>query len=160
MGNYEEWGGGTVIHEGPLPPYFTRAELSCQGTGVIRLDQRFADALVELREQWNKPLSPSSVCRTPDHNENVGGHPRSLHLTKNPYWSTNGTMAADIRWRMWPTEEKLAFSRFCWQRGWAVGLHDGFCHIDRRSDIGLGQAVFLYGTWSGAFDPEDVKRAA
>lgn len=141
-------------------PFFTEEELSCQGTGIIKLDIRFAVALPALRLDWGKPLSMSSVCRAPSHNKVInngkGGHPRSLHLTENPVHPTDGTMAGDVIWRDWPEEEKLYFARFCWRRGWSVGLHDSFCHIDRRKDIGLMQASFLYGQWTGSFGTDDV----
>ena len=137
-------------------PFFSVRELACKGAGVVKLDPRFADALVELRRMWNKPLSPSSVCRTPEHNSSVGGHPRSLHLTENPHHPTHGTMAVEIGWRGWRSDDQLAFARLAWSMGWAVGLHDGFCHIDRRRDIGLTQAVFLYGQWNGVFAPRQV----
>jgi hypothetical protein len=136
--------------------YFSETELACKGTGIIKLDPRFAEALVDLREAWGKPLSPSSVCRTPEHNKNERGNPNSLHLTENPKWKTFGTMAADIKWRSWDTETKLKFAKISYSLGWAVGLHNSFCHIDRRVDAGLPQRVFLYGTWSGVFNKEDV----
>jgi len=141
-------------------PYFPRHELECRGTGVIQLDARFAAALPALRVEWGRPLTPNSVCRSPQHNASEGGHPRSLHLTDNPAWPTNGTMAADIRWRGWSTDDQLAFARLAWSRGWSVGLHNGFCHVDRRGDLGLPelpQRVFLYGTWGDDFSPGDVK---
>jgi zinc D-Ala-D-Ala carboxypeptidase len=136
--------------------YFSEKELACKGTGVIKLDPRFTQALVNLREAWGNPLSPSSVCRTPEHNSKVKGHPNSFHLTENPKWKTFGTMAADITWRSWDTETKLKFARLAYSLGWAVGLHNSFCHIDRRVEAGLPQAVFLYGTWSGVFNKEDI----
>lgn len=139
--------------------FFSERELACKGTGEIHMDPRFARALPELREAWGKPLHPNSVCRTPAHNAAVGGHPRSMHLTDNPMWPTVGTMGCDLRWRGWPVEDQLAFARLAWSMGWAVGLHDGFIHIDRRGDLGLPnlpQNVFLYGTWSGAFAPQEV----
>lgn len=140
-------------------PYFSESELRCKGTGVIKLDPRFADALPKLREAWGGPLVPNSVCRTPAHNAREGGHPRSLHLTDNPHWPTLGTMGADIRWRGWEPARQLAFARVAWGLGWSVGLHDGFCHVDRRADLklpNLPQAVFLYGTWTGSFNRDDV----
>lgn len=147
-------------------PYFPRHELDCKGsrdggpgTGVIQLDIRMATALPYLREQWGRALSPTSVCRTPSHNESVGGHPRSLHLTDNPAHPTaRGTLAADLGWRGWPTADQLDLARLAWELGWAVGLHDGFVHVDRRREIGLQQTVFLYGTWTGAFGPEEVRK--
>jgi len=137
-------------------PYFSRAELECKGSGVMILDARFAAALPDLRATWGEPMTPNSVCRTPEHNAKVGGNPRSLHLTHNPHHPTNGTMAADISWRGWKPEKQLELARLAWRMGWAVGLHDGFIHVDRRADIGLAQAVFLYGTWSNPFNKEDI----
>lgn len=136
--------------------FFSERELACKGSGVIKLDPRFAAALPELRRAWGSALVPTSVCRTPEHNAAVGGHPRSLHLTENPVHPSQGAMAADIAWRMWPTDRKMAFARLAWRMGWTVGLHDGFCHVDRRADIGLSRSVFVYGTWSRPFDPADV----
>jgi hypothetical protein len=138
-------------------PYFTRKELACKGSGVIKLDMRFAAALPDLRRAWGEPLHPTSVCRTPAHNLAEGGASGSWHLTENPERPSHGCMAADIRWRDWPTEKKMAFARRAYKMGWAVGLHDGFCHIDRRGDCdGWRKTVFIYGTWSGAFSKEDV----
>jgi hypothetical protein len=147
--------------------FFSHAELECKGsrkdnapgTGVIKLDPRFAAALPELRRAWNKPLTPNSICRTPEHNTKVGGNPNSLHMTENAKWPTIGTMAADISWRGWPVEEQLAFARVAWGMGWSIGLHNGFCHVDRRADLGLPnlpQSVFLYGEWANNFNRDDI----
>jgi len=137
-------------------PYFSQRELACKGTGVIRLDARFAKALVALRREWNSPLIPNSVCRTPEHNKNEKGHPTSLHLTENPVRKTNGTMAIDIRWRDWSRQKKIDFCRFARKLGWSVGLHEGFVHLDRRVDVGLPQAIFLYGKWNNEFKTIDI----
>ncbi len=140
-------------------PYFSERELACKGTGIIKLDARFAEALPKLREAWGKALVATSVCRTPEHNLKVKGHPSSLHLTENPKWPTTGTMAADIAWRGWPIENQILFARLAWKMGWAVGLHNGFCHIDRRADMKLDrlpQSVFIYGEWDGIFGRAEV----
>lgn len=137
-------------------PYFPRHELACKGTGIILLDARFAAALPHLRMMWGKPLTPTSVCRTPAHNTAVGGHKTSMHLTENPARGTNGTMAADLAWGPWPPEQQLAFARLAWSLGWAVGLHDSFIHVDRRSEVRLRPQVFVYGQWTGGFNAEQV----
>lgn len=131
--------------------FFSSEELACKGSGVIRLDPRFATALVELRRAWGKPLSPSSVCRTPKHNASLkDAHPTSLHLTENPKWPTFGTMACDIKWREWSLQDQLDFAKLALSRGWRVGLHNGFCHLDRLLDIAPeSKKVFLYGTYTG-----------
>lgn len=139
--------------------FFSEAELRCKGSGVIQLDPRFASALVELRKAWGKSLSVNSVCRSPEHNAAIKGNPNSLHMTVNPKWPTLGTMAADINWRNWALDEQLRFARFAWRRGWSVGLHNGFCHIDRRADLKLKelpQACFLYGEWDNQFTIEQI----
>ncbi|RNF52982.1 hypothetical protein EBI00_02460 [Marinomonas hwangdonensis] len=137
-------------------PFFSKTELECKGSGVVKLDPHFAIMLPALRLLWGHPLSPSSVCRTPEHNAKVGGHPRSLHLTENPTHNTKGCAAADIRWRNWDDERKLAFARLAYSLGFSVGLHDGFCHVDWRQSANLEQSCFLYGAWSGSFYTNEV----
>lgn len=140
--------------------YFSRNELACKGSGELKLDPFFAEALPLLRMAWGEALSPSSVCRSPEHNKKERGNPRSLHMTENPKWPTVGCMAADIRWATWPRMKKLAFAKLAWKLGWSVGLHNSFCHVDRRADLELPelpQCVFLYGVWSGEFSAEDVR---
>lgn len=152
------------FHEDAIP-FIGKEKLACKGSGVIKLDMRFAVAFPLLWMEWLKldgdqPLDPNSVCRTPAHNAKEGGHIRSLHLTENPTWPTWGSMAIDIPWRIWGVDRKLKFARLAWKMGWSVGLHDGFCHLDRRADMGLPQLpqhVFLYGTWSNHFSPESVR---
>ena len=138
-------------------PYFSRGELACKGTGMIKIDRRFAAIIPYLRLIWDESLSPSSFCRTPEHNTNEKGHPNSLHLTENPVHRTDGTMAVDFVWRSWSTAKKLRFAKLAWSIGLSVGLHDGFCHLYYRVAIGLPQHVFPYGKWGGAFSPEDVR---
>lgn len=140
-------------------PYFSENELACQGTGVICLDIRFAARLPQLRAHWGQPLSLNSCCRTPEHNQRVKGHYRSLHLTVNPEWPTWGCMAADIDWEGWSTERRYQFAKCAWELGWSLGLHDSFCHIDMRAVLNLSnlpQWVFYYDSWDGDFMREDI----
>ena len=140
-------------------PYFTEKELACKGTGVIKLDDRFAEALPKLREAWESVCTPkgwcpalilNSACRTPKHNKSLKrAHPRSLHLTENPYWPTNGTMACDIRWDCWPRDKQFEFCILALDMGWRVGLNNGFVHIDRGLEVGITTRIFLYGDYSG-----------
>lgn len=138
-------------------PFFEASELACQGTGALLLDVHLAVHLPYLRLKWGRPLSLTSACRSPEHNLSEGGHPRSLHLTDNPVHPTNGCAAVDVYWESWREADQLAFAKLAWSLGWAVGLHDTFCHIDRRVDFGLKQRVYLYGQWTGGFDREEVK---
>ena len=137
--------------------FFNHENIPCRGTGVVKLDPHFKEKAKTLINSTSKKLYPNSVCRTPEHNRNVGGHPRSLHLTDNPVHPTAGCAAMDIAWRSWPEQEKLEFAKHCWSLGWSVGLHDGFIHLDSRTEsAGLPQAKFLYGTWTGTFKVSDL----
>lgn len=137
-------------------PYFGESELRCKGSGIIEIDERFAVMLPYLRLKWGKALSLNSVCRSPAHNKAVDGHPTSLHLTYNPKHKTNGTMAADVDWKSWTKDEQIKFAKLAINLGFAVGLHNSFCHIDLRSEIGLPKTVFLYGSWDNRFSPSDI----
>ena len=128
---------------------FPEHELACKGSGVIRLDPRFAEELPKLRKAWGRPLLPNSVCRTPKHNQKEGGHPRSLHLTKNPVWPTFGTMAADIFWGDWAIGKQQEFAELARSMGWRVGLANSFVHIDRGHDIGIKTGVYFYKGYTG-----------
>ena len=138
-------------------PFFPRHELACKGTGVVLMDLRFAAALPALRLAWGRPLTPTSVCRTPAHNVAERGHPTSMHLTENPVRGTNGTMAADLYWSNWPDDRKLEFARLAHRMDWSVGLHSTFCHVDLRHLVGLEQRVFLYGKWHAPWPVESVR---
>jgi hypothetical protein len=137
-------------------PFFPARELACRHCGVIKLDTDFAAMLTALRSTWGSPLMPTSVCRCHAHNKSVGGHPNSLHLTENAKWKTFGTMAADIRWSKWDTEEKLRFARHAHKMGFRVGLHDIFCHIDLGRKLGINPRPFVYGAWANEFTADEV----
>jgi hypothetical protein len=132
-------------------PYFPEHELRDSHDGTIRLDVRFAAALPELRFAWGRPLYPTSICRTPNTNAAVGGHPRSLHLTDNPLHPTEGTMAGDLYWEDWALDQQERFYHLAWDRGWSCGLHPTFVHVDLRVAIGLEQRTFHYPAWDGRF---------
>lgn len=137
--------------------FFSENELKCKGTGVIKLDPLFESELPELRRDWGRPLYPTSICRSPEHNKSVGGHPYSLHLTENPKHKTGGTAAADLYWGNWSLDDQLEFAKLAWSRGWSVGLHNTFIHVDRRDTAGLPQTSFIYGSWDNKFSPSDIK---
>lgn len=146
-----------MIWTQPLPN-FTRDELADPDTGEIRLHLSFAIHLPFLRLCWGEALVLNSACRSAEHNDEVDGHPRSLHLMTNPVHPTDGCMAADIAWHEWTDERKRVFARMAWVLGWSIGLHDGFAHIDRRVDIGLTQEVFTYDEWAAPFTEEEIRQ--
>ncbi len=139
-------------------PYFSLKDLACKKTKTVLLDMRFAVTLIALRVKVAHAMTLNSTCRTPAHNKRVKGHRYSLHLTKNPKHATKGCMATDVYWRSWSYDKKLRFVRVAWKAGWSLGLHTGFCHIDRRVDVGLPQHIFKYAGWSNVFPIWKIKR--
>tara|TARA_R100001132_G_C3273801_1_gene95832 strand:+ start:2949 stop:3395 length:447 start_codon:yes stop_codon:yes gene_type:complete len=125
-------------------PYFKAYELACQGTGVIKLDPVLQWELPRLRRRWGKPLVVNSGCRTPEHNDKIGGHPNSFHLTENPKYNTRGCAAVDISWRTWDQATRDEFVALAKEMVWNVGIADTFVHIDRGQDYGKPVLTFNY----------------
>lgn len=139
-GNYM----GYIDRDFEVIPYFKAYELACQGTGNIQIDRALAIHLPLLRHTWGKPLNITSACRTPEHNEKVGGHPNSLHLTKNPKYSTTGCAAVDIATRRWTEEQKKDFCTLAAELGWNYGVANTFIHVDRGQDHGISPRSWTY----------------
>ena len=59
---------------------FSPAEIACRGTGQLKLHPEALDKLQALRDRLGKPLIVRSAYRSPQHNRNVGGAPRSKHM--------------------------------------------------------------------------------
>lgn len=127
-------------------PNFTAGELKCQGSGTMRFHPDFLEELARLRFRWDKPMTINSCCRSPAHNEAIGGHPRSLHLTQNEARGGVGTLAVDISIRGMDGTDRGKLHHLARELGWSVGLNvdKQFLHIDRRVDIGLERRDFFY----------------
>ncbi|MFP4137462.1 MAG: D-Ala-D-Ala carboxypeptidase family metallohydrolase [Halomonas sp.] len=141
-------------------PDFTADELRCKGTGELRLAPGFGRALQGLRDaltlEWCREGLPiedahraatmilNSACRAPTHNDAVGGHPSSLHLTEGGR-ETGGTCAVDVRAPETSPEYRSRLARTALRLGWSVGYHPRFLHLDLRTPYaGLPQAEFDY----------------
>ena len=59
--------------------YFTENELRCSGTGDCFMDKNFMKKLVQLREDYDKPMIVSSGYRDISYNTAIGGSPNSAH---------------------------------------------------------------------------------
>jgi hypothetical protein len=132
-----------IVRDGKV--LFFADELACPRTGIIRLHPSFEEALVTLRQSFDKTMPLSSCCRSQAHNQSIGGHPRSLHIADAAMHPGQlGTLAVDViitdgRKRGW------LFS-VAWNLGWSIGWNAkrGFLHLDRRDFIGLPQTTFDY----------------
>lgn len=100
---------------------FSPAEIACRGTGQLKLHPEALDRLQALREQLGKPLIVRSAYRSPQHNRNVGGAPRSKHM--------DGT-AFDIAMGNHDPVAFEAAAREVGFLGFGYYPRSGFMHID------------------------------
>ena len=60
-----------------LTKNFTVDELKCRGTGVCDMSQSFMERLQLIRDDYGRPLNPTSGFRAPEYNEKVSSTGRS-----------------------------------------------------------------------------------
>lgn len=123
---------------------FGHAELACKATGVVRLGDGFAEALLLLRRRFGQPMRVTSCCRSAAHNRTVGGHPRSLHVYDAAmHAGQTGTLAIDIA--VDDAAQACRLGEMALDMGWSVGVPKaGFIHLDRRRSLGLPKGLFGY----------------
>ncbi len=100
---------------------FSPAEIACRGTGQLKLHPEALDKLQALRDRLGKPLIIRSAYRSPEHNRNVGGAPRSKHM--------DGT-AFDIAMSNHDPVAFEAAAREVGFLGFGFYPRSGFMHID------------------------------
>lgn len=119
---------------------FSARELGSRDDGTVKLADGFADKLRDLRLKFAKPMRVNSCCRTPAHNDAVGGSRQSYHLTEGN--RSDGTCAIDVH--SYDDAYRHRLVRIATDLGWSVGVYPTFVHLDRRKDFGGGEIVF-YG---------------
>jgi hypothetical protein len=102
-------------------PNFSPAEIACRGTGQLKLHAQALDKLQALRDRLGKPLIIRSAYRSPQHNRNVGGAPRSKHM--------DGT-AFDIAMSNHEPAAFEAAARAVGFLGFGYYPRSGFMHVD------------------------------
>jgi uncharacterized protein YcbK (DUF882 family) len=121
--------------------FFAHRELACPATGKVILNDEFAARLVQLRRDFNAPMTLTSACRSASHNAAIGGHRKSLHVYDHPAHDTGGTAAVDVAW----PADRVRFLRCALANGFSVGVARGFIHIDLREVVDMPQMCFGYG---------------
>ena len=122
---------------------FSHSELACQKSGQAILADGFADKLAMLRVAFGQPMTVNSCCRSAEHNRDIGGHPRSLHVYDENPRGRSGCVAIDIRTSDTVYARRLVEAAL--REGWSVGVSKTFVHLDRRDFAGLPAGVFGYG---------------
>lgn len=121
--------------------YFKKQELECKKCcGEVKLADGFADKLNILREAFNQPMIVNSACRCEKKNKSVGGAANSYHLLNNRF--SNGTCAVDIARRNYAYDTALIKTAI--ELGWSIGVAKTFIHLDRRSDYGQPNVLYIY----------------
>jgi hypothetical protein len=121
--------------------YFEDHELWCSCCHKMQFQDGFKPALDELREICGFPFVPTSCCRCSEHNDRVGGHPRSLHVIDNKAHKCD-TLAIDLK--IVDSYRRGKLIRLALYTNWSVGVASNFIHLDKRSLIGLPQVLYHY----------------
>jgi hypothetical protein len=121
---------------------FSEDELRCKASGLLILADEFAEALTELRLEFNAPMPVISGCRSNAHNAAVGGAKASQHICD----TGRGANAVDVR--IIDGASRAHLIKLALNKGWSVGVKHGMVHLDRRTAINGAdpQVLFLYGT--------------
>ena len=122
---------------------FSHDELKCPAAGEVRLDSTFAKALADLRVAFDRPMTPTSCCRSTVYNRQIRGHPRSLHVFDAPHHAVGGTCAIDIAATDGIYRRELV--ALAVDAGWSVGVATNFVHLDWRQAAGLAPVLYGYG---------------
>ena len=119
-----------------LSPHFADYELQCKchrhkNKPLCNVSPRLLMLSERVRDELKTPMIPTSCCRCPEHNKEVGGSPTSKHITTDKQPSR----AMDFKAK--GMISVLAFDAIV--RDWAcgglgelggIGLYDTFVHID------------------------------
>ncbi len=126
---------GDALEKLPLSDHFRAGEFRCQGGscschGAISVDQRLVDLLEELRAELGSPIVITSAFRCDDHNETVGGHPKSFHRTGQAADLTSFRIRSDLEnWAI--IFAKIVEGRLGQERGNVIWYPKrNFIHVD------------------------------
>src|SRR5688572_18078516 len=112
--------------------HFNDEELRCKcGCRLLKLNRGFREALEAIRDKLKRPMVVTSGVRCSEHNEAVGGHPKSLHVGDVAmHHGQTGCMAVDIATPNGAYRGDLF--RIAWHNGWSIGWNAkrGFLHLD------------------------------
>jgi uncharacterized protein YcbK (DUF882 family) len=101
---------------------FSLHEFECKdGSNLVKVDEKLIELLQQLRDRVELPIIVHSGYRTPEHNNEVGGSPKSQHLEGK---------AADISVKGWTSKKLAELAEVIGFNG--IGIYDTFVHVDVR----------------------------
>lgn len=108
-----------------LNDYFQRKEFACKcGCGFDAVDVELLALITGVREKLGKPITITSGCRCPEHNDRVGGSTRSQHKLGKAI----DFQVKDIS----PKEVQKFMDNFLPKDKFGLGYGKTFTHLDVR----------------------------
>jgi len=118
---FSVYSGGIM---GDLSKNFSRWEFQCKcGCGYDTVDYLLLSELQKLRDELNSAISINSGSRCKNHNSNVGGSSRSMHVQAK---------AADIVVSGYTSKEVFDILTCRFPNYYGKGLYNSFVHFDVR----------------------------
>lgn len=111
-----------MLNDVRLSKNFKLYEFDCKGgSKLVKLDPVLLVKLQTLRTRLGRPVNINSGYRTPEHNKNIGGSPRSQHMEGKACdiyveGLTPATVAREC--------EKIGFG--------GIGVYSNHVHVDTR----------------------------
>ena len=104
---------------------FNRSEFACKcGCGFDTVDTELLTLLINVRAKFDQPVTITSGCRCPAHNEAVGGSRNSQHKL--------GRAADIIVHNIEPDDVAEFLDGIMWHGG--IGRYSTFTHVDTRTN--------------------------
>jgi hypothetical protein len=110
---------------------FTGDELQCPCCNEICINQTFLEQLQNIRTEMDRPFCINSAYRCNNHNKDVGGSPKSNHLTgKAVDISTEGWSGQDIHYFLYLSTHLESVAHF----STGIGIYPTWIHFDMRDE--------------------------
>lgn len=108
-----------------LSKNFTEDEFKCHcGQCEFVIDMPYINKMQAFRDDWGKPMSPTSGHRCQEYNKLIGGVSDSLHIPGK---------AGD--WSILSPFDRYRFIRLSYKHGFTgIGVYSNFIHLDTRND--------------------------
>ena len=108
-----------------LNDHFSRKEFACRcGCGFDTVDAELLHVLINLRGQFNAPITITSGARCKNHNGNIGGSEKSQHMIGR---------AADIKIYRIHEDIVADYLEATYPDKYGIGRYIGRTHIDTRA---------------------------